>query len=139
MWTSTEGRTWTEVSDVAGYVPATAEGPDHTASWTIDVTATDNGFVAIGQANGIGAAWTSTDGTSWTSVSGAPFGSDPVDMRAIAAGADELVVIGHTATDADAPGPLHTWWSPDGSAWTEATPAPQFDILGRGPAGARVL
>ena len=136
VWTSTDGRTWTVATVLA---PTTADGPAYTGSWMIDVAATATGFVAIGQSAGAGAVWMSTDGNTWTAVSGTPFGSDAVDLRAISFGQGDLVAIGHTATDADAPGPLRTWWSTDGETWTEAPPDAQFDVLGEGPLGARVV
>ncbi len=140
VWTSPDGRTWTASSDVPPILgPATADGPAYTGSWMVDVAATDGGFVAIGQAAGTGAAWMSTDGISWAAVAGTPFGSDAVDLRGISFGARVLVAIGHTATDADSPGPLRTWWSANGERWTEAPPDARFDVLGEGPLGAQVI
>lgn len=115
VWTSADGRTWTNVHLGLG------DGP------IFDVTTGGPGLVAVGTTSGgwgagsgdLAPVWTSVDGLSW---SRAP--SDPAFrgawLRAVTAGGPGLVAVGSTL---DGP---QAWYSPAGTTWERASvpPAP---------------
>ncbi len=128
VWVSTDGRSWTEVTGVpapssAATAPllATADLIPFIGSWMTDVAFDGDLLVAVGEVVGSpGAVWTSLDGTIWSLVAGTPFGEDNTRPEWIAAGAPGWMVVTREHIEGDAPGPMFTWWSSDGSTWTRA-------------------
>jgi hypothetical protein len=82
------------------------------------VAGTASGLVSVGWAYpGLrAAAWTSSDGLTWSRVPDFPQRGVSAQLTAVAAGEGRLVAVG---TDADR---AAVWISLDGRAWTEAAP-----------------
>jgi hypothetical protein len=129
VWTSPDGKVWTRVPNqaglgVGGYID-TGEGAE--SGGMLDVTATANGFVAIGQScrtvnlmETMGLvptcrplAWTSDDALTWTRID-PEIGVHPGTMSAIAAAGDRVVAVGGAWSRAPARYTLH---SPEGTTW----------------------
>lgn len=132
-WVSPDAVTWTQVTrDDAS--PFAQSGP---------TLAYGEGLIRFGSDEGDLAVWTSTDGTTWSRIPGAPaLGTDAawLDLRAAASG-ERLVVAGTNRDRCDILGCRErtwTWTSTDGSTWTRADPdgrrfpRPAFPIVGRG-------
>jgi hypothetical protein len=83
VWTSSDGSTWTRraIPERRGYGPATLS----------DVTATPNGYLAVGGDGGHPSAWRSRDGIIWRQL---PLDPSAAIFRAVAATADEVVAVG---------------------------------------------
>ena len=116
VWSSADGRTWTEPVELPLPTPAPAVvGADA-------VTRFGEGFVAVGEAvteaGIVGLAWTSVDGRSWT-VDRIAAGACPAD---VASRGSLIVAVGTI-------GPCHsggagqpgTWTSADGRTWRAGT------------------
>jgi hypothetical protein len=85
-----------------------------------DIVATPSGWVAVGQHGTEAAAWTSSDGLSWTPATVEAAGADPDSefgslMQHVAAGPDGLVAIGPGRDIESRPA---EWASADGRTWT---------------------
>jgi len=106
VWFSSDGETWTRA-------PKTS-GPQASNLW--DVTADQNGFIAVGLGqNGDAAAWYSTDGLTWTAaavdVSGRSSGYLN-DMEGVTRIAGQYLAWGWIG------GPTpYIWTSADGHSW----------------------
>ncbi len=104
LWTSSDGgESW-------------VEGPEGSFLGTLDVVATDVGYVALGQGpDGIPAVWTSQTGVEWQRVADEfPFGD--ASVSAIAARDGQIVAVGARPDEAG-PGPAMAWVSSDGVQW----------------------
>ena len=81
-----------------------------------DVVASDNGYIAVGIAQGNGVVWTSHDGLAWDllATGGALSGAE---LRAVARGTAGFVAVGSAvAPDAGSAQPA-AWSSRDGRSW----------------------
>jgi hypothetical protein len=96
------------------------------------VTAVDGGFVAVGDAAGHAAIWTSIDGLAWTRVADDPMfappsGADPgatVSAVGVAAASGSVVAVGMAQGAGDGGAPVvMAWRSTDGQTWTAGTVA----------------
>jgi hypothetical protein len=142
-WTSVDGVTWSRVphnpkvfgewDEDEGPVSA----PMHGLSVSMrDVTTGGPGLVAVGDVyrggwgTGRGAAWTSTDGVTWSL---ADDHIEAVSVLAVTAGGPGLVVVGF-ATETPIPSALNetwmaaVWTSTDGATWSRVPPQPE--VLG---------
>lgn len=143
VFASADARQWDQVPS------ATAFGGASVA----DVSATADGFVAVGNAGGRARAWTSADGHSWTA---APMGgADPVpgiaavEVRAITTSGAGLMALGtdDPPCEGDPEWCPHfgaAWWSADGKGWLRLPtdgPLGQWGqpVFGVGDAGFVVL
>ena len=114
---SVDGRLWAEI--------AVADGGAADSVTLREVTATDDGFVAVGASGGGAAAWTSPDGHTWGEASVA---DPPASFAWVGSSGPRLVAGG------DPPG-LGRWASADGgTSWAPAPAAPEGP-----PPSARVL
>jgi hypothetical protein len=118
-----EEATWSRVAD--------EESIEHIGSFDIagelsDVAVTDNGYVAVGAAEGNAAVWTSADGVRWRRATQVP-DTDPRGFSGGIALTDEgdLAV---TARGAFGAGEVAVWSSPDGRNWNEVARGP--DVFG---------
>lgn len=112
VWTATDGRTWTEEPDGGDFVDAIL----------VDVAATEDRLVAVGQLVGSDeevapAAWVSTDGTTWAGPVVLPAPAESA-VRAIAATGSTFVAVGGLSTGSTAAS--HAWASGDGLTWDAA-------------------
>jgi hypothetical protein len=99
IWSSGDGRTWTEAKQSTPYTRANVTG----------IAIGGPGFVAVGFDDVGAVAWTSTDGAVWTRIDDPSFASGR--LLAVAATPAGLVAVG---TDA---GGARAWTSLDGTAW----------------------
>lgn len=113
IWTSSTGASWNRESLPVALFPA--------AAFT-DVRATATGYVLAGAVNvtspypwGVAAAWWSTDGHTWTSVSVSRQNGLGVNLGQIFVGADGLVAVGEASAGSKT---ATAWSSTDGHAWT---------------------
>ncbi|NIA25677.1 MAG: hypothetical protein GWP04_08925 [Gammaproteobacteria bacterium] len=119
VWTSSDGLTWSRMSEE----DAALGGADEQVM--ASVSAGGPGLVAVGMDSAGGGAdaavWTSPDGVTWTRVPGdeAVFGGvGRQEMASVSAGGPGLVAVG---SDASGPGgdvDAAVWTSPDGVTWT---------------------
>ncbi len=118
--TSADGRVWTVHRRDPAFTDASASA----------VVAGGPGVVAVGgRADGTFAAWTSPDGTTWTSAV-PPTGSAPTGVaRDVVHAGSSLVAVGKDGADAA------VWTSADGAAWVRV---PSGDAL-KGGAMNRVI
>ena len=110
LWTSDDGRTWAEVSNVSGI------------GWLRDVAAGPNGYVAIGGSSpsDTGRIWFSKDGRAWQPADNFEEGAGPIDLSIAATGAG-YVAVGGEGLCAMEPCPnavAAIWASPDGRSWS---------------------
>lgn len=91
------------------------------------VTATESGFVAVGEANGRAAAWTSVDGETWRRAPAgqAAFNSDAQRqvITDVAASSQGLVAVGFEQ-DRRGRSRAGVWTSSDGMRWRRAADQP---------------
>lgn len=109
VWWSKDGTEWIAVDD--------ADLRSDTADLAIlAVTATSQGFVAVGTENDMtAAAWVSEDGRTWDRIQSQSFqGEGDLSMWGVAAGSGGVVAVGHRFGDRIEPA---TWFSPDGRTW----------------------
>jgi hypothetical protein len=108
-----------------------------------DIAAGPAGLVAVGQVDYDGAAWTSTDGLTWSRAADdeALGGNDIQEIRRVVAGGPGYVAVGRNGSTAG------VWTSPDGESWTlveseifgsYSDPAEAFDIAAL-PTGLLVI
>src|SRR5689334_336400 len=136
VWTSPDGSAWSRVQDqngfgVGGYID-TGESPD--AGGMLDVTATQDGLVAVGQTCkavnlmekplGRGSAcrplvWTSPDAMTWTRID-ADVAVHPGSVSSIASMGERLVAVGGGWPMSPA---RYTLRSSDGATWRWAEEA----------------
>ncbi len=135
-WASIDGVTWTRAADAAGMDvgPCLDTGEEPDCGGMLGIAASGQGFVAVGQGrSGAGeqshpAAWTSTDGFSWTrSDAGLDF--DGL-LSGVTPGGAGFVAIGTMcpASCLDVAGVAAT--SPDGSIWTFSSVAGATHLRG---------
>ncbi|HEU5203225.1 MAG TPA: hypothetical protein VFU17_02885 [Candidatus Limnocylindrales bacterium] len=110
LWTSADGRSWTNVPDVSG------------VGWLRDVAAGPNGYVAIGGTGpgDTGRIWFSKDGRAWQPADTFEEGAGPMDLSIAATGAG-YVAVGGEGLCAVEPCPnavAAIWTSPDGRSWS---------------------
>jgi hypothetical protein len=123
LWTSRDGRAWTDVP-----TPAVVFPPDSSIS---DVTAGPDGFVAVGRvANGqevAAAIWTSPDGRDWLLHRPGP---DGLVLNSVTAGAGGYVAVGATMEcDTDcASREAVVMTSVDGETWVTVPSGPDFRV-----------
>lgn len=120
MWTTTDGQTWSQVTDGSAAV--------FDNGFVADVTAVGGLLVAVGSSPGgayvpTATAWTSADGLVWqrTTPDGEGFADDA--MGGVVAADGGLVAVG-TCTDTNQ---LCAWRSVDGVTWVPE-PAPVEDL-----------
>jgi hypothetical protein len=123
---STDGRTWTRVSRPPSF--------DHAI--LLDVTAFRDGFVVVGRDGqpdvpsntgpttpGLGkpAAWTSSDGLTWTAAQVEGSAVAGGELSAVVAGADGLFATGVDGRLPSDDATTGTWVSADGTSWRRIT------------------
>ncbi len=86
MWRSLDGRKWKKTS-----LPRPSD--------VYSIAAYSEGFVAVGEADGSAAAWTSPDGRSWSRVPHDPAVFPAGHMNTVTAGGPGLVVFGQQCFD----------------------------------------
>jgi hypothetical protein len=115
LWTSSDGATWTEV-------------PHEDSVWSVSFGVATNGTVlAVATsyfAVPTGAVLTSVSGASWDEQQ--PGGT--ASMLGIYADADGFVAVGYREPNEGSNVPV-IWISPDGSSWTDASPAGASGML----------
>lgn len=102
-WTSPDGKTWSRVHDDDAF--GTGDGPTRIH----DVTATEDGFVAVGSApasnpqDTVTAVWTSEDGKTWERVTDddGVFGQTDTEAHAVTATEGRRAVIAGATLDRD--------------------------------------
>jgi Tol biopolymer transport system component len=125
VWTSRDGRSWTDVPTPADVFP-----PDSSIS---DITAGPDGFVAVGQIT-IGevstpAIWSSPDGRDWRLHRPGP---DGLVLSSVAAGDGGYVAVGATMACSDpadcASREAVVMTSVDGETWVRVPSGPEFRV-----------
>jgi hypothetical protein len=121
VWTSTDGRSWANVLDVAGI------------GWLQEVAAGPNGFVAIGGADldDAGGLWFSADGRTWQPADGIHDDNGTTTVLSIAATRSGYVAAGSEGTCDVEPCPdavAVLWTSPDGRSWSRLQNADLFEV-----------
>lgn len=109
LWTSEDGgRTWVDALE------------NSLPQGTLDVVASEQGYVALGQGlNGIPAVWTSQDGLEWSLESDAlTFGDASVEALAVHNG--QIVAVGVGLSQAGS-SPAMAWHTRDGASWLPVT------------------
>jgi hypothetical protein len=129
LWFSADGNSWESVDDGAG-------GPfDATGDESIrDIAAVGKGFIAVGSATGDaqdGAAWFSSDGTTWSRVEAPTLGGPGRQALESVVWTGDVVVAGGYATDANGQGQPVIWRSGDGTTWSRPSTALELDSDGR--------
>lgn len=114
VWTSKDAGTWTPVA-------ADAFDDSELSDFLNGLTATPDGFVAVGAYGGKGATWFSSDGEKWdrTDADDDDFDTDLTGFLSVASNtAGVLVTVGQQ--DVEAPPALSTIWSSkDGRHWKQ--------------------
>lgn len=123
-WTSTDGRTWTRVTN------GPADGIPTGILWDGQRYVAFGGGASIAPA----AVWTSADGQSWQRAADGP-GFDELTVIFVAQLGNELFATGGGWGDSEGPmpGTFATWSSADGLAWQSVpavTPPPAMVALG---------
>jgi hypothetical protein len=143
VWTSVDGVIWSRVphdpkvfgewEEDKGPVSAPMHG---LGAAMRDVTAGGPGLVAVGDVyrggwgTGRGAAWTSSDGVTWSLANDQ---IEAVSVEAVTAGGPGLVAVG-LASETPTPSPANetwmaaVWTSTDGATWSRVPPQPE--VLG---------
>jgi hypothetical protein len=122
VWTSRDGRSWTDVPTPADVFP-----PDSSIS---DITAGPDGFVAIGHIT-VGqvstpAIWSSSDGRDWRLHRPGP---DGLQLSSVAAGDGGYVAVGATMGCTDcASREAVVMTSVDGDTWVGVPSGPEFRV-----------
>jgi hypothetical protein len=106
-WTTTDNQHWTRrVVD---------EAED---TFLLAVTATHDGYVAVGRAASQAAVWTSPDGVSWNRATKGPPPEAGLETPLTAVAADDGgLVAGGWAASPTSPATPRLWRSPDGTSW----------------------
>lgn len=132
VWTSRDGRSWTDVPVRADVFPTT--GVDSISGSIVDagsyiseITGGPDGFVAIGEANGTAAIWNSPDGRRWHLRHPGP---DGVQLYSVAAGDDGYVAVGTTeeCSTGCASREAVVMTSVDGETWIRLPSEPVFRV-----------
>jgi hypothetical protein len=113
VWRSSDGVTWERVGG-----PELFPGADHVVVGA--ATAFDGRLIAAGHDHTSGAAvvWTSADGRTWAPTSGDGLaGEGRLAPELLAAGSDDLVMVGTREPAADGAMAGTVWASDDGQAW----------------------
>lgn len=122
LYTTTDGRTWSEVTDGSAAVFDNAG--------VAQVIATGDGLVAVGSSPGgefvpTAAAWVSSDGLAWELVTPAGPGFEGAAMTAVAWDGTGYTAVGKCSFES---GLMCAWSSPDGRVWTpDASPDEQVN------------
>ena len=94
-----------------------------------DITAMPSGYLAVGEADGNAAAWTSPDCLHWTPASTPEKEwKQSGTMSAVIAGGPGFVAVGRLPRFYE-PGSAAVWTSPDGRTWALVPGEPVFDSL----------
>jgi Tol biopolymer transport system component len=123
VWTSRDGRSWTDVP-----IPADVFPPGSSIS---EITAGPDGFVAVGQITvgqvSTAALWFSPDGRDWRLHRPGP---DGVELYSVAAGDGGYVAVGaNMSCDTDcASREAVVMTSVDGETWARAPSGPEFRV-----------
>ena len=129
LWFSADGDSWESVDGGPGG-PFDATGDESVE----DIAAVGNGFVAVGSAAGDGqdgAAWYSSDGTSWSRVEAPSLGGGGRQAVESVVWTGDVVVAGGYDTDANGQGQPVTWRSADGITWGNPSASLDLDNDGR--------
>jgi hypothetical protein len=121
LWTSTDGRSWASVRDVAGI------------GWLQEVASGPNGFVAIGGADldDDGGLWFSADGGTWQPAESIHDGNGTATVLFVAATGAGYVAAGSVGTCDVEPCPdaaAVIWTSPDGRTWSRLQNPDLFEV-----------
>jgi hypothetical protein len=125
VWTSGDGRSWTDVPIQAEVFPS--------GSSIYDLTSGPDGFVAIGRAGNLAAIWTSADGRRWRLVFPGPgvFVGSGVQLSSVAATDAGYVAVGASAVCSGQGCPSReavVMTSTDGETWVRVPSAPVFRV-----------
>lgn len=123
VWTSRDGRSWTDVNTPADVFPR--------GSFVFEITAGPEGFVAVGRTRAdrvsTAAIWTSPDGQDWRLHRPVPEG---VVLDSVAAGEAGYVAVG-SSTECDqgcASREAVVMTSADGETWIRVPTGPEFQV-----------
>ena len=127
-WTSVDGRTWQALP-----ASAFAAASGHESGPLLDVVAGPGGFVAVGFEVGAGgfrpAAWSSTDGLTWTHTPSTLVGDSAGAVVQFGSG----YVAAGWAPGEDGDRRVLFWTSPDGRTWAAAPDAKDLHNAGSTP------
>ena len=126
-WTSSDGRTWRQGTVQAPAISGTVR-MDAVVSGPAGLVAAGGASVGSTQVRAL--AWTSSDGTHWTTTADAPSFAGGT-IAGLSASRSRIVAVGSAvASDGTLSGAA--WWSEDGRTWSPGSVEPSF-------AGAQLL
>ncbi len=124
VWQTTDGTNWSELSTYAPFAPRLTTGTEFNGQmWIVG----GEGPAADGGKSVRNDVWRSTDGVNWSRATPTGTTFPPRDRHAVVAFNNKLWVIGGWDDNAASGGTStrlnDVWSSPDGTNWTQQTPA----------------